>query len=462
VKAGRKATGLHMGEVAGPPKDAGWDRESRFGGVLVISFSRWDGRTLRAGGLAVAALCALAGQAAPAQAASAQAAPVSCSLYSAPSGSDASGDGSQANPFQSAQQLIDALTPGQTGCLMSGTYDVSPGLRFNTGGTAGAPITLSSAPGQTASITGGYVYTPIGSDYVTIENLSINGAGTTQNSVQIFGSHDALINNDITNDAQHNSCIIMGYPGATPYPTDTLIEDNVIHQCGNTADGNKDHAIYFSQSIHATVTNNVIWGTAAFALHIYPNAMNNTITHNVIDDNGYGAVFGGDDGAESTVSDGNTVAYNVIADSSAGYNVSSSGDASATSNVFTHNCSYNGPSGHAAAENIANSGGFSVAANVSGTAPLFVNEPAHTVTGYELQSGSPCLAAVGYDTAALLAGDPQAAPAVAVSAKARAAAATARSGRAHKHRAARQRRRHGTHRRNHSLGARLGPGKGVI
>jgi hypothetical protein len=379
----------------------------------VISFTRWDGRTLRAGGLALAALCAVAGQAAPAEAAPAQAAPVSCSLYSSPSGSDASGDGSQANPFQSAQQLINSLTPGQTGCLTSGTYNVSGALRFNSGGTAGAPITLSSAPGQTATIAGGYVYTPIGSDYVTIENLDINGAGTTQNSIQIFGSHDALINNDITNNAQHNSCIIMGYPGMTPYPVGTLIEDNVIHQCGNTADGNKDHAIYFSQSIGATVTNNVIWGAAAFALHIYPNAINNTITHNVIDGNGYGVIFGGDDGAENTVSDGNTVAYNVIANSTAGYNVSSSGDASATSNVFTHNCTYNSTAAGGDGNDITNAGGFTTSANVTGGSPQFANAAAHTVAGYELQSGSPCLAAVGYDTAAALAG-PATAPTVTI------------------------------------------------
>jgi type IV secretory pathway TrbL component len=244
----------------------------------------------------------------------------------------------------------------------------------------------------------------------------------------------------------------MGYPGATPYPTDTLIENNVIHQCGNTADGNKDHAIYFSQSIHATVTNNVIWGTAAFALHIYPDAVDNTVTHNIIDDNGYGAVFAGDAGPENTVSDGNTVAYNVIANSSAGYNVSSSGDASATSNVFTHNCTYNGSSAHGNAMNIANTGGFTTSANVSGDTPLFVNEAAHTVAGYELQSNSPCLSLVGYDTAGLLSGAAPTTPISAGSPKAP-GTVTARVARARKHRVIHQRSSHRA--RRHSLVARL-------
>ncbi|MDQ6805526.1 MAG: hypothetical protein M3065_11300, partial [Actinomycetota bacterium] len=169
----------------------------------MISFSRWDVRMLRVGALAAAAICALAVLSSSAQAAGAPS--VSCSLYASPTGSDSSGSGSQSSPFQTAQKLIDALAPGQTGCLMAGTYNDSPWLRFNSGGNAGAPITLSSAPGQTATLAGGYVYTPTGSDYVTLENLHIDGSGTTQNSIQIFGSHDALIGDDITNHAQHSS-----------------------------------------------------------------------------------------------------------------------------------------------------------------------------------------------------------------------------------------------------------------
>ncbi|MDQ6805528.1 MAG: right-handed parallel beta-helix repeat-containing protein [Actinomycetota bacterium] len=330
---------------------------------------------------------------------SAQSASVSCSLYASPTGSDSSGTASQSSPFQTAQRLSNALAPGQTGCLMTGAYSDSPGLTLGHGGSAGEPITLSSAPGQTATLEGGYVYMPTGSDYVTLENLVINGSGTRQNSIQIFGSHDSLIGDEITNGEQHNSCIIVGASGYTPYPTDTLIEGNVIHKCGNAADGNKDQGIYLSQSVHATVTNNIIWGSAAFGLQLYPDAVGTTITHNVIADNGYGVIFAGNAGAESTVSDGNRVEGNIVVDSTVGYNVSSSGDASATSNVFNDNCTYNtSPVGG----DISNDGGFTTSGNISGSSPLFVDGSAHTVEGYELRSGSPCLSVVGYDTAALL------------------------------------------------------------
>jgi parallel beta-helix repeat protein len=370
----------------------------------VISFCRRGVRVLGPVGLAlsgfcglvVVALCVLPGWSPSAQAASVS---VSCSLYASPSGSD-SHSGSSSKPFQTVQKLVNSLAAGDTGCLMTGTYNSGSGLTFGHGGSAGEPITLSSAPGQTATLDGGYVYMPTKSNYVTLENLYINGAGTTQVSIQIFGSNDSLIADDITNDEQHTSCIIMGSSGDTPYPTDTLIAANVIHQCGNPADGNQDHGIYFSQSVDATVTNNIIWGSAAFGFQLYPDSIDNTITHNVIDDNGYGAIFAGNDGAENTVSDGNTVEYNIISNSTAGYNVSSSGDASATSNVFNDNCTY---AGGGDGEDISNSGGFTTTGNISGSDPLFVNEAAHTIAGYELQPGSPCLAVVGYDTAALLA-----------------------------------------------------------
>jgi hypothetical protein len=385
VRTGRKATGLRQ-EVAGPPKDAGWDRESRHWRKLVISFSRWDVRTVRIVRLALVALCAFVGWSLAGRLAAAQAAtPVSCSLYASPSGSDSSGDGSQTGPFQTAQHLVSALAPGQTGCLTSGTYTSSPGLSFEHGGSAGSPITLASAPGQTATLAGGYVYVPTGSNYVTLENLNLDGSATTQVGVQIFGSEVSLIGNDITNHAQHNSCIIMGYPGYTPYPTNTLIENNVIHQCGNRADGNQDHAIYFSQSIDATVTNNVIWGTAAFALHLYPNAQGNQVTHNVIDGNGYGAIFAG---ADDSTSNDNNVSYNVITNSTVGMGVQQSwGGAVGQGNTFAHNCLSNNAGG-----NIETPDGYSAADNVT-AAPDYVNAVAHS---YGLTSSSPCLAVVQY------------------------------------------------------------------
>src|SRR5205807_9753650 len=126
---------------------------------------------------------------------------VSCSLYASPSGSD-SGSGSSSSPFLTAQKLVDALQPGQTGCLMAGTYS-QPELRFNHGGSSGAPITLASYPGQTATVSGGFVYVVSGSNYVTIENLHMDASAATQVGVQVMASNTSLIGDDITNGHGH-------------------------------------------------------------------------------------------------------------------------------------------------------------------------------------------------------------------------------------------------------------------
>jgi len=353
-------------------------------------------------GLAVAALFTLTDRSDSARAAGAGS--VSCSLYASPSGSDTRGTGSQASPFLTAQHLVNELTAGQTGCLMSGTYSQSPGLTFEHGGSAGDPITLASAPGQTATLAGGYVYTPTGSNYVTIENVNINGSGTTQQSIQILGSDDSLIGDDITNDGQAASCIIMGVRGYTPYPTDTLIEDNVIHQCGSTAEGNQNQGIYLSQSQDATITDNIIWGTSGFAIQIYPDADGNTVSHNVVDDNGYGVIFGSaDDGGPG--SNDNTVDDNIVANSIDGHDASESfGGVLGTGNVYDDDCDYNGGPGDSG-EDISVNLGFTASGEVYDN-PDFVDESEHTVAGYELESDTPCLAVVGYDTAAqILAAD---------------------------------------------------------
>jgi hypothetical protein len=266
---------------------------------------------------------------------------------------------------------------------MSGTYTSSPGLTFEHGGSTGEPISLESAPGQTATLAGGYVYMPTGANDIIVAGLTINGHATKQVSVQIFGSEVALIGDQITNDMQHTSCIVMGYTGSVP--ANTLIADDTIYQCGNTADGNADQAIDLSDSTDATVTNNVIWGTAGFAIQIYPDTQSTQVTHNVIASNGYGAIFGG---SSSTTSSQNTVAYNVITNSTVGMAVQQSwGGTAGTGNTFNDNCVYDNAGG-----NIETPDGFTTSGNVTAN-PDYSDAATHN---YALASSSPCLAVVGY------------------------------------------------------------------
>jgi len=349
---------------------------------------------------------------------------VSCSLYASPSGSGV-GDGSQGEPFGSAQRLVSALAPGQTGCLMGGVYS-QPELSFARGGQAGAPITLASFPGQTATLTGGFVYVPSGSNDVTIENVHIDTAASTQVGVQLMATDGSLIGDDITNDQAHTSCIILGSNLGWGQALGTVIEDDVIHQCGNVADGNQDHAIYFDNTIDAQVSDNVIWGTAAFAIHLYQDAQGTRITHNVIVDNGYGVIFAG---SAEHASDNNIVAHNIIADSTVGYDVQSWwGGTIGTGNIAQDNCLADGRMG----DQTTVSTGFSSSNNLDAASPMFVDAAAHD---YQLQSGSPCQSIIGSDTAAGIAATPVA------------TAARAHNLRAHSTRKPRHHRRH--HRRHH-------------
>jgi Right handed beta helix region len=319
---------------------------------------------------------------------------VSCSLYASPSGS---GSGSLSSPFGSAQALVDALQPGQTGCLMGGTYDLSGSggeLKFNRGGSSGAPVTLASAPGGTATLVGGIVYVPNGSDYVTITDVHINTHGATQPGVQVMGANDALTRSDVTNLNSKYSCVILGSDQGWGQAVNTLLEGNVIHECGNTAP-NQDHGVYVDNVVGATITNNIFWGIPdGWGVHVYPHAQNTQVTHNVIDGNGGGVIFGGN---TASTSNNNVAAYNVITNSTHFYGVESWwGGTVGTGNIAKNNCVAHDAGGNIETPEV----GFTAQNNLVAN-QTYMDAATHN---YMLKPGSPCLGVVGYDTAAMLAG----------------------------------------------------------
>ncbi|MDQ6776585.1 MAG: hypothetical protein M3071_10310 [Actinomycetota bacterium] len=316
-----------------------------------------------------------------------------------PSGSD-SNSGSAASPFRTPQKLVDALAWGQTGCLMGGKYDLAGGtsgsqLKFNHGGSSGAPLTLESYPGQMATLTGGPVYVPHGSDYVDITNLSINTQGTGEVGVQIMGAYDQITDDNITNLNTPRSCIILGSDtgyGQAAYP---LVADNVIHQCGYfPSDPFEDHGVYDDNTIGAVITNNVFWGMPyGWGVQLYPNSQGTQVTHNVIDNNGNGVVVGGN---SLSASSNNTIADNIISGSSNEYNIQSWwGGAVGTRNVAENNCVWGGNQGNV------ESPMAGVTATRNPTAdPGYTDAAAHNNT---LPAASPCLTVVGYDPATVVA-----------------------------------------------------------
>ncbi len=319
-----------------------------------------------------------------------------CDRVAAPTGSD-SAAGTETSPYQSAQKLIDSLSAGQTGCLRAGHYTQAR-LRFAHGGTSGAPLTLQSYPGERATLHG-IVEIASGSNNVTLRALNIDGSGIDQATLWVMSFDDTIEDSDITNTNTGTQCLILGGNGWGGPSGRLLIQRNRIHNCGRYSAGNQEHAIYFENTIDSRIIDNLFWGAAAFAIHLYPNAQRTLVAHNVIDANRQGVVFSG---STSYSSSNNTVAYNIITNTSTDDNVRSWwGGTPGTGNTAHHNCLYNGHYNDFDTQT-----GYS-ATNNTHADPHYTNPTTHD---YRLPTTSPCLPIIGYDTAAKLSGAPAPAP----------------------------------------------------
>jgi hypothetical protein len=352
----------------------------------------------------------------------------SCTKFAAPTGSDSCA-GTAASPFLTPQKLVDSLTAGQTGCLRGGTYSLSE-LRFTRAGSSGAPITLTSAPGERAKLVGGYINVTNPASWVTISDLTIDATDAAQNAVQIMSSNVVFERNDLTNRARPvtfgrlKGCMHLGWNGGSATAVNPIIRLNKFHDCGDPANGNKDHSIYYERVQGGETTDNVFVNTAAFAIHLYPNANGHRVAHNVIDGTGQsGAIFASQN---SFVSSNNVFEQNIVT-GSRNYAITSYwGGGTGTGNVARNNCWTAGGSG------MTGGSGYAISGNVTAD-PQYVDKAARD---YRLKSGSPCLAVVGYDSAAKLAGagaDAAPAPAAAGTNSAAAPVRPAKSGKARRH-----------------------------
>ena len=165
-----------------------------------------------------------------------------CTRFAAPGGSD-SAAGSETAPYRTAQRLADSLGAGETGCLREGTYGENVSIR--KGGSAGAPVTLRSFPGERAEVVGIF-YVARTAPHVTVEGLYLNGRNPEgQPSPQVNAADTVFRGNDVTND-HTGICFILGehqYGRAIR----TLIEHNRIHDCGRLPSTNLDHGIYVAR-----------------------------------------------------------------------------------------------------------------------------------------------------------------------------------------------------------------------
>jgi len=304
-----------------------------------------------------------------------------CTKYAGPTGSDTAA-GTLAAPFRTAQNLVNKLAAGETGCLLPGTYTES--VTFRTGGAAGAPITLTSA-GERASVVGRMWIADSAND-VVVSNLRLDGRTASAPSPTVNGDRVTFRNNEVTN-ANTNICFVLG-DGEGPYgiAVSPTIAGNRIHHCGRLPAANHDHGIYVEASRGAVITDNVIYDNADRGIQLYPDAQNSVITGNVIDGNGSGIIFSGDFGISSN---GNVVRGNVISNSVLRYNVEAwypSGNPIGTGNLLATNCVWNGAKG-----NLDGQPGYTASGTVVAD-PLFVDRAGKD---FRLRAGSPCASLLG-------------------------------------------------------------------
>jgi parallel beta helix pectate lyase-like protein len=304
--------------------------------------------------------------------------PKACTKFAAENGSDSS-RGTWRAPFRTAQRLLRALRDGQTGCLRAGTYSTSKRFVLDF---SRSNVAVIGYPGERAVLQGTVVVRS-GADDVRLARVTVQGLGGA-NTIQVYGADFVLEDSEITNGWHGRSCLILG-DSAAGIAVRPLIRRNRFHECGSLANGNQDHAIYANHVVDGRISDNQFWNTAAYAIHLYPNARRTLVSGNTIDGGPPsvrgGIVIGGD---EDDASSDNLVEHNVVS-YSATYNIDATWEGPVgTGNIVRSNCLWDGTEGEI------DTVGLVSDANVVGD-PLFVNRARHDL---RLGASSVCRAVV--------------------------------------------------------------------
>jgi hypothetical protein len=283
-----------------------------------------------------------------------------CALFASPTGSDASGDGTLAHPFATPGRLDRALSPGQRGCLESGSYgSIATRHRLTRSGAPDARVLLSAAPGSDVTIQG---WVDVEASYTTLENVKIDGSNT------FYSDHPASLNcpngvsQPLTIEGHVDVLQYVDYYQSIPSlrsdglgigfggdGDNTIIRYSKIHDVGQCKA--LDHLIYLSHGNNVEIYDNWMWNDPhGDGVQLYPDPRNARVFDNVIDHAGEGFVIGNEAGDTVT---GNQIYNNVILNSTGLPDAGVSGDAiheywggtPGTDNSFHDNIYYDNPGG---------------------------------------------------------------------------------------------------------------------
>lgn len=301
---------------------------------------------------------------------------LACDRHADPGGSD-SAPGTAAAPVRTPAKLIEILGAGQVGCLSAGNV-FNGGLRASSGGSLDNPVTITSAPGEPATIRG-FIDVSRSARDIVFHRLVLDGRGSDVASPFVTGQRIVFSENEVTNN-HTASCFVLGDPREGT-ALDITIVRNRIHDCGPLPATNMGHGIYVAHAVDTLIADNVIYGNADRGVQLYPNAQRTVVEHNVIHRNGTGVIFSGDQG---TASSNNVVEKNVITASQIRWDIEAFWPASnpvGTGNVARDNCVFGGVRGEF------DSGVGYTASNNRVAEPQYVDSDNGD---FALADGSPC------------------------------------------------------------------------
>jgi Right handed beta helix region len=306
---------------------------------------------------------------------------VSCAAWASPTGDDL-GPGTATAPFRTIARLLQAVRPGNVGCL-------TPAAVFNEHvviGSQGAPkqpITITTPSGTRATIGEGVEFLQ-SSRFVVLSRVVVRVSANEPYSslpavVQIGGFSNVLSRSDVSAAAavdKSRTCVLIDHGNVA------VVDRNMIHECGVIKD---NPAIYAAGILVATggsptITNNVIRSTPGDAIAFSPNAQQAVVTRNLIDGTSNGVFFAGD--ARFTPNR-NRVFNNIISfvQGYAAHGSNAPGRPPSVGNVVTKNCVWQPGRGLFAGT------GFTAPANRV-VDPQFQGRPA----SFALKRSSPCWA----------------------------------------------------------------------
>jgi parallel beta helix pectate lyase-like protein len=200
------------------------------------------------------------------------------------------------------QKALNTLQPGQRALVRAGTY--TQDLVFSRAGTASAPITVASYPGETpvlhAASTSGDTYPiQITGSYFRLQGFVLeNAKGISSTNVyfDVGADHVELSKNEIRFSQDQGVF-------AEASTSDLQILGNYIHDngLGHVPGQHQSHGLYVEGANHLIANNVIARQPFGFGIQIYPQNIGTIIVQNTVVASGYSGIVVGGDGGVSNV-----------------------------------------------------------------------------------------------------------------------------------------------------------------